>query len=101
MVEPGTCTIQSNSAWIIVAESGADTTQSREGALAQPWSSVLHVVWGNSVFIRESGGTVGMVPLMINPIYTLCSRYFIELRRRVKQLGYRYHPKGTTIFTLE
>ena len=74
MVEPGTCTIQSISAWIIVAESGADTTQSREEAestaLAQPWLSVSHVVWGNSVFIRESGGTVGMVPLIINPIYT-------------------------------
>ena len=54
---------------------------------------------------RENGGTLGMVPLITNPIYTIYSGYlwgiygispFKELLARVKQLG--YHPKGTTIF---
>ena len=55
----------------------------------------------------ENDGTLGMVPLIINPIYTLYSgcllgfmRYipFYKAPWRVKQLG--YHPKGTTIFPM-
>ena len=57
---------------------------------------------------RENGGTLGMVPLITNPIYTIYSGYllgiygispFKELLARVKQLG--YHPKGTTIFHMK
>ena len=59
MVGPGTCTIQSISA-------GADTTQSREvaesTALAQPWLSVSHVVWSNSVFIGKMVVPLGWYP---------------------------------------
>ena len=50
-------------------------------------------------FHRENGGTLGMVPLIINPIYTLCRGYvlgispFKGLLGGVKQQG--YHPKGT------
>ena len=53
---------------------------------------------------RENGGTLGMVPLIINPVYTLYSGYldvFIGAQipllkgsnRGVKQLGY-HHPKA-------
>ena len=51
---------------------------------------------------RENGGTLGMVPLIINPIYTLYSEYFFMYllgipplkgsNRGVEQLG--YHAKG-------
>ena len=56
---------------------------------------------------RENGGTLGMVPLIINPIYTLYSGYLLGISRYipferapwgVKQLG--YHLKGTTIFPM-
>ena len=57
---------------------------------------------------RENGGTLGMVPVIINPIYTLYSGYlywvyhgispFKGLLGGVKQLG--YHLKGTTIFPM-
>ena len=36
---------------------------------------------------REIGGTLGMVPLLINPIYTLYSGYLLGTPRM-------YHPKG-------
>ncbi len=58
------------------------------------------------VFHRENGKTIGMVPLIINPIYTLYSDYSKSLLDisplkgllgGVKQLG-ALHPKGTTIF---
>ena len=55
---------------------------------------------------RENGGTLGMVPLIINPRYILYSGYllgiypftFTGLLGGVKQLG--YHPKGTTSFLM-
>ena len=31
-----------------------------------------------SFYHRENGGTLGMVPLMINPIYTLCRGYLLQ-----------------------
>ena len=55
-------------------------------------------------FHRENGGTLGMVPLIINPIYTLCRAFvlgispFKGLLGGVKQQG--YHPKGTRHFPL-
>ena len=57
---------------------------------------------------REIGGTLGMVPLIINPIYTLYTGYlmvfigYIPLKGLlggVKQLG--YHLKGTSIFPMK
>ena len=44
-----------------------------------------------------------MLPLMINPIYTLCSRYLLGISPfkgpwGVKQLG--YHPKDTSLFPM-
>ena len=49
---------------------------------------------------RENAGTLGMVALIINPIYTLYSGYLLGIRALwgVKQLG--YHPKGTSIFPM-
>ena len=50
----------------------------------------------NPYFHRENGGTLGMVPLIINPIYTLYSGYLLGippskgLLGGLKQLG--YHP---------
>ena len=47
---------------------------------------------------RENGGTLGMVPLTINPIYTLYSGYLLGippskgLLGGVKQLGYQHFP---------
>ena len=42
---------------------------------------------------RENGGTLGMVPLIINPIYTLYSGYLLGISpfKGLQQLG--YHPK--------
>ena len=34
-----------------------------------------HKMKFNDMFHRENGGTLGMVPLIINPIYTLYSGY--------------------------
>ena len=54
---------------------------------------------------RENGGTLGMVLLIINPIYTLYGGYslgispFKGLLGRVQQPG--YHPKGTGILPLK
>ena len=53
---------------------------------------------------REKAGTLGMVPLIINPIYTLYTLiegiYWVYPKQSfilgVKQLG--YHPKGTSLF---
>ena len=59
------------------------------------------------VIHRENGGTLGMVPLIINSIYTLYSGYllgfigYIIFKRApwgVKQLG--YHPNSTTMFPM-
>ena len=56
------------------------------------------------MFHRENGGTLGMVPLIINPIYTLYSGYLLGISQfkgllwGVKQLG--NHPKGTKIFLM-
>ena len=53
---------------------------------------------------RENGGTLGTVPLIINPIYTLYSGYllgispFKGLLGGLKQRG--YHPKGTSSFPM-
>ncbi len=54
---------------------------------------------------RENGGTLEMVPLIINPIYTLYSGYllgpispFKGLLGELKQLG--YHPRATIIFPM-
>ena len=47
---------------------------------------------------RENGGTLGMVPLIINPIYTLYSGHFLGASWGVKQLA--HHPKGTIIFPM-
>jgi len=50
----------------------------------------------NPYLHRENGGTLGMVPLIINPIYTLYSGYLLGippskgLLGGLKQLG--YHP---------
>lgn len=55
------------------------------------------------LFHRENGSTPGMVPLIVNPIYTLYNGYLLRLGIspvsapwKVKQLG--YHRKGTSIF---
>ena len=58
--------------------------------------------------MHENAGTLGMVPLRINPIYTLYSGYLLGIytvypllkgsNRGVKQLG--YHPKGPPAFSL-
>ncbi len=51
----------------------------------------------NRIFFFENGSTLGMVPLIINPIYTLYSGYllgispFKGLLGWLKQLG--YHPR--------
>ncbi len=56
------------------------------------------------LIIGKNGGTLGMVPLVINPMYTLYSRYllgifpFKGLLGGFKQQG--YHPKGTSIFPM-
>ena len=57
----------------------------------------------------ENGGTLGMVPLRINPIYTLLySGHLLDISiyallagflRGVKQLG-ALHPKRTTVFPM-
>ena len=53
--------------------------------------------WGKFQFHRENGGTLGMVPWIINPIYTLYSGYLLGippskgLLGGLKQLG--YHPR--------
>ena len=55
-------------------------------------------------FHRENGGTLGMVPLIINPIYSLYIGFLSGTSPLkgvfggLKQLG--YHPKGTTIFPM-
>ena len=50
---------------------------------------------------RENGGTLGMVPLIINPIYTLCSEYLLGISpfKGLQQGGVfpqqgALHPKG-------
>ena len=54
---------------------------------------------------RENGGTLGMVPLIINPIYSLYIGFLSGISPLkgvlggLKQLG--YHPKGTTIFPMK
>ena len=55
------------------------------------------------LYHRKNAGTLGMVPLTINPIYTLYSAYllgrYIPLltgsNRRVKQLGYQHQLNPT------
>ena len=54
--------------------------------------------WIDTLFHRKNAGTLGMVPLIINPIliYTLYSGYLLGIslkgsNRAVKQLG--YHPR--------
>ena len=50
---------------------------------------------------RENGGTLGMVPLIINPIYTLYSGYLLGISpfKGLQQLG--YHPNVQTNFPHE
>ena len=43
---------------------------------------------------RENGGTLGMVPLIINPIYTLCSEYLLGISPFKGLLG-GLNSKGT------
>ena len=52
---------------------------------------------------RENGGTLGMVPLIINPIYILYSGYFLGISPFKGLLGAytaRVPPKSTTIFPM-
>ena len=42
----------------------------REKTHIMPWDP-----WSHASLHRENGGTLGMVPLTINPIYTLYSGY--------------------------
>ena len=59
------------------------------------WWFIDIIAW--SISHRETGGTLGMVPIIINPIYTLYSGYllgislFKGLLGGFKQLG--YHPR--------
>ena len=63
------------------------------------WKNTLGYSWGyvDVYSHREHGGTPGMVPLIINPIYTFYSGYllgispFKGLLGGLKQLG--YHPR--------
>ncbi len=50
---------------------------------------------------RENGGALGMVPLIVNPIYTLYSGYLLDpnpllkgSNRGVKQRAEALHPKS-------
>ena len=56
---------------------------------------------GGRVSHRKNAGTLGMVPLIINPIYTLHIPLLKGSNRGVKQLG-AHHPKGfPTIFPMD
>ena len=54
------------------------------------------------MIMGKIAGTLGMVPSIINPIYTLYSRYLLDIsflkgsNRGAKQLG-AVHPKGTML----
>ena len=43
------------------------------------WTFSSRMEWYSLVFHRENGGTLGMVPLIINPIYTLYSGYLLGI----------------------
>ena len=67
----------------------------------------LRIGWCRSLRIgyhRENGGTLGMVPLIINLIYTLyhVGNYWVYPLLKGSNRGFKLlrgpHPKGTTIF---
>ena len=53
--------------------------------------------WLETFVDRENGGTLGMLPLTINPIYTLCRGYLLGISPFKGLLGWLtqlgYHPR--------
>ena len=72
-----------------------------DGFYHMPCTNIISVY---PYYHRENGGTLGMVPLIINPIYSLYTGYLSGISPLkgvlggLKELG--YHPKGTTIFPM-